>query len=69
MTSKRAFELLDFERDLPTTEEDVAALRRVRRITGGREPWRLMQELHDALPPAARKPRTRTSAGYEPFEL
>lgn len=71
MSSKRASEGEDLDRlevDLPTTSEDVAALRRAReRVRGGFTLERVdLLRLPDWLP---RPPRRRTFEGYEPFEL
>lgn len=64
----RSPELLDLERDLPTTPEDVAAQRRVGQLRA-QEPFAALQELFDSLPPAARRPRRTTAAGRTEFEL
>ena len=68
MTSPRPFELLDLERDIPTTAEDIAALARLRPPA---EPD-LLVHIERLQPPPwlppARNSR-RTSAGWEPFEL
>jgi hypothetical protein len=69
MSSKKLSELLDFERDLPTTSEDVRALRENRPKAG--DDWlEQLQSLADQFPPSeeARR-RRRTFAGCEPFEL
>ncbi len=61
-------DLLDLDRDLPTSEEDVAALRRARAIAPA--DWLdALQELHDALPPRARQPRRSTDRGRPDLEL
>ncbi|MGH9321950.1 MAG: hypothetical protein ACRD3V_18940 [Vicinamibacteria bacterium] len=66
MSSKRA-ELLDLEKDLPTTPEDVAALRRIREsrrlVFGDYLEWLSRLEL------PARASRRRAHDGYERFEL
>ena len=68
VSSKRPFDGLDFERDLPTTVEDVVALRAVRSATG-----RL--SLAEALEVLSRigflqMPRRRsTAAGWVEFSL
>ncbi len=56
------------ERDLGTTAEDVAALRRAatRRPAN---PFQAVQELIDSLPPAARRPRRDTAKGRPEFVL
>jgi hypothetical protein len=65
VSSKRP-EPLDLERDLPTTAEDVAALKRIRegRRISFAEYLRFLSRLQ--LP--ARVPR-KTHEGHEPFEL
>ncbi len=69
MNSKRPFEQLDLERDLPTTPEDVRALRE-NRPKGGADWLGQLQSLADQFPLSeeARR-RKRTFAGCEPFEL
>jgi hypothetical protein len=64
--SKRP-EPLDLERDLPTTAEDVAALRRIResRRISFAEYLRFLSRLE--LPGSAH--RRKTHEGQEPFEL
>ncbi len=61
-------DLLDLERDVPTSQSDIEALRRVKRLAI-HDPAATMQTLHDALPPQAREPRRTTSAGWADFEL
>ena len=56
------------ERDLVTTPEDVAALRRAA-AKRPVDPFQAVQELIDSLPPAARRPRRDTAAGRPEFEL
>jgi hypothetical protein len=54
--------------DIPTTPEDVAALRRAReRCAAGFS----LEQVHLLEPPDwfPRPPRRRTFAGFEPFEL
>ena len=67
MSSKRP-EPLDLERDLPTTAEDVAALRRVResRRISFAQYLRFLSALR--LPEGASGGR-KTQEGVEPFEL
>ena len=74
MSSKRlsdirsAIALLDrLTEDLPTTPEDVAALRRVR----DRRPGGSLEDMSRLAPPSwlPRAPRRRTAEGWEPFEL
>jgi hypothetical protein len=69
MRSKASPDALDFDRDLPTTAEDVEALRRARRIPTGLPGWREVELLVAALPPAAREQSRKTHEGFEPFEL
>lgn len=67
MSSKRA-EPLDLDKDLPTTPEDIAALKRIRESR--RLPFREYLEWLSRLelPPEA-EGRRRTHSGCEPFEL
>lgn len=61
---------LDLERDLPTTTEDVVALRRLRREQERGflfDDWSVLQPI--AGLPIAGDRRYATSAGWEPFEL
>lgn len=69
MASKKPSELLDLEMDLPTTPEDVRALRENRPKAGVN--WlEQLQALSDQFPPSEEKLRKRrTFAGFEPFEL
>lgn len=69
MRSQEPSELLDFEHDIPTTPEDVRALREHRPRVG--EDWlRQLEELSKQFPVStedlARRP---TFEGFEPFEL
>ena len=68
MRSRRSTDLVSLETDLPTTKEDVEALRRARPAprSGLLEHPEWLQP-PDWLPPA--RDRERTSAGWEPFEL
>jgi len=61
--------MLDLERDLPTTPDDVRALRE-NRPKAGANWFEQLQSLADQFPPSeeALKKR-RTFAGCEPFEL
>jgi hypothetical protein len=69
MSSKKTFELLDLERDIPTTPEDVAALRR-NRPPADPDILRHLDRLRaDRLPGAPPRPRRKTFGGCEPFEL
>jgi hypothetical protein len=58
---------LDLERDLPTTAEDVAALRRIRE--GRRMTFVEYLRFLSRQKPAAGAPRRKTHEGQEPFEL
>lgn len=61
-------DLLDFERDLPTTAEDVAVLRGLRAPAD----HSLLERIDDLAPPELFGPlprRRTTSEGWEPFEL
>lgn len=69
MKSQEPSDLLDFERDIPTTPEDVRALEKHRPRAG--EDWlRQLEELSQQFPVSpedlARRP---TFEGCEPFEL
>lgn len=66
--SSKGPELLDLERDLPTTADDVAALRRIR------ESRRIsfadyLRFLSRQKPPDGPTRRRKTHDGQEPFEL
>ncbi len=67
LSSKRP-EPLELERDLPTTAEDVAALRQIResRRISFADYLRFLSRLR--LPAGATR-RRKTHAGQEPFEL
>lgn len=56
------------ERDLVTTPEDVAALRQAAARRPA-DPFQAVQDLIDALPPAARQPRRDTAEGRPEFVL
>lgn len=68
MKTSEAGELLDLQRDLPTTSEDVEALQR-NRPAPFEDWWSSLQRLADAAPPAAQLRPRPTFAGCEPFEL
>jgi hypothetical protein len=55
---------LDF--DVPTTADDVAALRAARARSLAVRDWRHLEALEPLLPAARRR---RTAAGWEPFTL
>jgi hypothetical protein len=60
--------LLDLERDVPTTADDVRALRELRRRT---PPWLELgaEEIEALLPPGALERRPPTSPRRRPFSL
>ncbi len=68
VSSKRPFDRLDLERDLPTTREDVGALRAVRGVTVKLS----LTEVLEILPRADLlqvPPRRSTAAGWVEFSL
>ena len=69
MSSKEPSDLLDLERDIPTTPEDIRALRENRPRSG--PDWlEQLQKLVDQVPNAHELRRRRpTFQGCEPFEL
>lgn len=69
MSSKEPSDLLDLERDIPTTPEDVRTLRENRPHAGA--DWlEQLQKLADQVPDAHELlRRRRTFEGFEPFEL
>ncbi len=67
MSSKRA-EPLDLHKDLPTTQEDIAALKRIRESRRLSFPEYLEWLSRLELPPEVAG-RRRTHFGFEPFEL
>jgi hypothetical protein len=68
MRSERPFELVDFGRDLPTTAEDVAALRRLRTRGGTIEAYlRFLAALGPTTPDRLR--RRPGPMGDTPFRL
>lgn len=60
--------LLDLDRDLPTTAEDVTALRR-NRPASALPWWEQLQRLIDQVPDAAEQARRRPVFSGPPFEL
>ncbi len=62
MSSRRPQPLDSLARDLPTSRADVEALRRAA-AARPMDPFAAVQELIDALPVAARRPRRVTAAG------
>lgn len=69
MKSPDSFDLLDLERDIPTTPDDIRALRENR----PRMPdnwWDVLTEASEQLPGVQEALRRRkTFEGWEPFEL
>lgn len=69
MKSSEPFDLLDLERDIPTTPEDIRALREHR----PRMPenwWDVLTEASEQLPGVQEALRRRkTFEGWPPFEL
>ena len=68
-SSREHSDLLDFERDLPTTPDDVRALRERRRPRPTADWLDELQALHDQFIDPTARPRRRTFEGCEPFEL
>ena len=68
MSSKKP-DLLNLERDLPVTPEDVQALRRNRPRTG--EDWlNMLTRMYEQVPNVEElRRKRRTFEGCEPFEL
>lgn len=68
MSSPKATEpSIDLERDVPTTPEDVEAMRRARRIeVSGDDWWALVRQL---TPPSYEELKNRRGPRGEPFEL
>ena len=68
MSSGKASDSFDLDRDLPTTPEDVEALRRLAVRGGSTEDYlRFLRALGDASPETLRK--RRLPVGDPPFEL
>jgi hypothetical protein len=69
MSSKEPSDLLDLEKDIPTSAEDIRALRENRPGFGPDWPEQL-QKLVDQVPNAHEiRRRRKTFEGCEPFEL
>jgi hypothetical protein len=68
MTSRKS-DLLNLERDIPTTPEDIRALRENRPKRG--EDWlNQLTRMYEQIPNADElRRRRRTFEGFEPFEL
>jgi hypothetical protein len=68
MTSRKP-DLLNFERDIPTTPEDVRALRE-NRPKVGEDFLNQLTKMYEQVPNADElRRRRRTFEGFEPFEL
>jgi hypothetical protein len=69
MKSKEPADLLSLEQDLPTTAEDIRALRE-HRPRASADWWNELTSLSEQAGPSAEALRRRpTFAGCEPFEL
>jgi len=68
MKSKDDLELTSLEQDLPTTEEDIEALRRARNA-GHTDMSSFVRALSRLKVPQQTLRRRGTHEGYEPFEL
>jgi hypothetical protein len=70
MTSKKLSDLLDLESGIPTTAEDVRALRESRAQRAGDDWLDQLQRLADQFPASYEDLERRpTFEGCEPFEL
>ena len=69
MPLKKDSEPSEFLGEIPTQQQDIAALQAMREIATGLDWWIEMQILHDALPEASKKAPRGTCEGFEPFEL
>lgn len=70
MSSKEPSDLLDLETGIPTTAEDILALRESRAQNAGADWLDQVQKLADQFPASYRDLERRpTFEGYEPFEL
>jgi hypothetical protein len=67
MKSNDRAELPDLERDLPTTERDVAVLHELWMGKPGENLLPLLLRLQSRMPPG--EPSRATSEGWEPFTL
>lgn len=69
MSTERKPDLLNLERDIPTTPEDIRALRENRPKVG--EDWlNQLTRMYEQVPNADEiRRRRRTFEGFEPFEL
>jgi hypothetical protein len=70
MTSRKP-ELLDLEKDIPTTAEDIRALRENRpRLYPGEDWLNMLTRLYEQVPNVEElRRKRRTFEGCEPFEL
>ncbi|HYH44929.1 MAG TPA: hypothetical protein VEG34_04540 [Thermoanaerobaculia bacterium] len=67
--SSEPLDLLDLERDIPTTQEDIEALRRHRPLVPENW-WDVLTEASEQLPGLEEaRHRRKTFAGCPPFEL
>jgi hypothetical protein len=69
VTSNDTSEPLDFERDLPTTPEDVAVLHRLRHASGRMDLAQYFEFLRSFPAPSRDDLRRRLGPREEPFEL
>jgi hypothetical protein len=69
MHSEKPTGQFDFATGVSTTAADIEALHKARQLESPLEPWREVELLFAALPPAARVPSRETCAGFTPFEL
>jgi len=70
MSSKEPSDLLDLETGIPTTAEDILALRESRAQNAGADWLDQVQKLADQFPASYRDLERRpTFEGHEPFEL
>ena len=68
MSSSDSATLTELEKDLPTTREDIEALRRLR-ASRPSDPFAALQAIVDSLPAAARRQRRTTAAGRPELQL
>jgi hypothetical protein len=68
MSSKKRPETLDLERDLPTTRQDISALRRAR-SRKSMDLAHYLRTLSRLKLPKNNERRKKTHEGFEPFSL
>ena len=68
MSSRKKSQLHNEELDIPTTKEEIEALRRAAAIPVA-DPFAAIQRLNDALPQEARTKSRKTHKGWADFEL